>query len=162
MAHQAAKKFEAEKNAYTATLHRSFEQHARGVVAVDYNRRKPPVPKAVAIEAKEWPPLNGPHLPSVGTSRYDQSGNQNMLELTELQHLELQRSDESPPGILDPVTNTRYVLVRSDEFDRVRSIVESDGLDMRQVGQLVNAAMREDDAGDPTLEFYQKEYGRQR
>jgi len=100
------------------------------------------VPKAVAIEAKEWLPLNGPHLPSVGTSRYDQSGNQNMLELTELQHLELQRSDESPPGILDPVTNTRYVLVRSDEFDRVRSIVESGGLDMRQVGQLVNAAMR--------------------
>jgi len=30
---------------------------------------------------------------------------------------------------------------------------------MRRCG---DAAMREDDAGDPTLEFYQKEYGRQR
>jgi len=38
LAHQAAKKFEAEKNAYAAALHRSFEQHARGVVAVDYDR----------------------------------------------------------------------------------------------------------------------------
>jgi len=57
-------KFEAEKNVYAAALHRSFEQHARGVVAVDYNRwdqryrhviaaalLKPPVPKAVEIEA---------------------------------------------------------------------------------------------------------------
>jgi len=60
------KKFEAEKNDDAAALHRSFEQHARGVVAVDYNRRdqgywhfvaaallKPPVPKAVEIEAKK-------------------------------------------------------------------------------------------------------------
>ena len=66
------KKFEAEKNAYAAALHRSFEQHARGVVAVDYDRwkatgrsrdparwssaaalLKPPVPKAVEIEATE-------------------------------------------------------------------------------------------------------------
>ncbi len=55
-------KFEKENNAYAAALHRSFEQQARGVVAVDYNQfdkaywhfvaaalLKPPVPKAVEI-----------------------------------------------------------------------------------------------------------------
>ncbi len=55
-------KFEKENNAYAAALHRSFEQQARGVVAVDSNQfdkaywhfvaaalLKPPVPKAVEI-----------------------------------------------------------------------------------------------------------------
>lgn len=60
------KKFESEKNGYAAALHRSFEQHARGVVAVDYSQfdnaywhfvaaalLKPPDPKAVEIEPKK-------------------------------------------------------------------------------------------------------------
>jgi len=59
-------KFEAKKNPYAAALHRSFEQHARGAVAFDYNQfdkayahfvaatiLTPPAPKAVEIEAKK-------------------------------------------------------------------------------------------------------------
>lgn len=55
-------KFEKEGNVYAAALHRSFEQQARGVVAMDYNQfdkaywhfvaaalLKPAVPKAVEI-----------------------------------------------------------------------------------------------------------------
>jgi hypothetical protein len=32
-------------------------------------------------------------------------------------------------------------------------------LDMRRVAVLVEQVMREDDADDPTLEFYQRKYG---
>ena len=35
---------------------------------------------------------------------------------------------------------------------------DDDGLDMRQVGALIEEAMREDDADDPLLESYQN-YG---
>ncbi len=31
---------------------------------------------------------------------------------------------------------------------------------MRQVAELVDTAMHEDDAGDPTLAYYQEKYGR--
>jgi len=85
-----------------------------------------------------------------------------MLELTEFQQRELEHSEESPPSILDPATNMRYVLVRGDVFDRIRMLMDDNGPDMGQVGQLVESAMREVDAGDPTLDFYQQQYGRQR
>lgn len=38
----------------------------------------------------------------------------------------------------------------------MKSIFEEDGLDMRQVAVLVEQAMREEDAQDPSLESYQK------
>ena len=42
---------------------------------------------------------------------------------------------------------------------RIRGLLEDDGLDMRQVAVLVERAMRDDDANDPTLAFYQQKYG---
>jgi hypothetical protein len=47
------------------------------------------------------------------------------------------------------------VVVRADVYERVQSVVE-DGLPMQQVGQLVQAAMREDDENDPLLDSYQQ------
>ena len=43
-------------------------------------------------------------------------------------------------------------------YQRFRRLLEEedDGLDMRQVGMLIEEAMREDDANDPLLESYQK------
>jgi hypothetical protein len=83
-----------------------------------------------------------------------------MIALTEEQGQELARAAESPPTVIDPVTNTAYVLVRADVYERMRRMVEDDGPDMRQVAALVERAMREDDAGDPTLHFYQEKYGK--
>jgi hypothetical protein len=60
--------------------------------------------------------------------------------------------------VLDPATNTAYVLVRADVYERMRRLIEDDHLDMREVAVLVERAMREDDAGDPTLDFYQEKY----
>jgi hypothetical protein len=83
-----------------------------------------------------------------------------MIELTEQQQ---QAVDASPePRLIDPRTRKAYVLVGADVYERLRDLLARDeGLDMRQVAALVERAMREDDADDPTLEFYQRKYGRE-
>ena len=82
-----------------------------------------------------------------------------MIELTEQQQKELDASPE--PRLLDPRTNKAYVLVGADIFERIRNVLSGDdGPDMRQVAALVERAMHEDDADDPTLAFYQQKYGR--
>jgi hypothetical protein len=81
-----------------------------------------------------------------------------MIELTEQQQ---QAVDADPEArLLDPRTNKAYVLVGAEAFNRVKGLLaDDDGPDMRQVAALVEAAMAEDDAGDPTLEYYQRTYG---
>lgn len=83
-----------------------------------------------------------------------------MIELTQQQQQIVDASAE--PRLIDPRTRKTYVLVAADVYERLRGLLgEDDGLDMRQVASLVERAMREDDAGDPTLEFYQRKYGGQ-
>jgi hypothetical protein len=82
-----------------------------------------------------------------------------MIELTEQQQQALDASPE--PRLIDPRTQEAYVLIKADLYERLRGLLaEEEGLDMRQVAALVERAMREDDADDPTLEFYQQKYGR--
>lgn len=82
-----------------------------------------------------------------------------MLELTQEQQQALDTAPE--PRLIDPRTQTIYVLVRADVCERLRGLLaEGEDLDMRQVAVLVERAMREEDADDPTLEFYQRKYGR--
>jgi hypothetical protein len=83
-----------------------------------------------------------------------------MIELTEQQQ---QAVDAGPePRLIDPRTQKTYVLVRADVYERIRGLLsdDEDDLHMRQVAALVDRAMREDDAGDPTLDYYQQKYGR--
>ncbi len=47
-----------------------------------------------------------------------------------------------------------YIVLKAEVYERLRAVVD-DGLDMTQVGALVEAVMREEDAGDPLLESYQ-------
>jgi len=61
--------------------------------------------------------------------------------------------------LIDPRTQKAYVLVGVEMFERMRSLL-ADYLNMHQVSILVDRAMREDDAGDPSLAFYQEKYGR--
>ena len=78
-----------------------------------------------------------------------------MIDLTHEQRQAL--AGEDPPQVRDPETNETYVLVKAKVYERFRQLLEddSDGLDMRQVGVLIEEAMREDDANDPLLESYQ-------
>ena len=82
-----------------------------------------------------------------------------MIELTQEQRQELDRPE--PALARDPMTNTTYVLVRDDVYQRLRGLLDDDRLDMGQVAILVEHAMREDDAGDPTLAYYQRKYGKE-
>jgi hypothetical protein len=81
-----------------------------------------------------------------------------MIELTPEQVLALER-EPSPARVVDPRGQTAYVLVREDVYRRMQALLE-DEVDMAAVAVLVEEAMREDDAKDPTLEYYQRTYGR--
>jgi hypothetical protein len=81
-----------------------------------------------------------------------------MIELTDQQRQTLAQNEE-PPTVVDPETKTVYVLVPRDVYERMRLLLDEE-VDMRQVAVLVERAMQEDDADDPTLDFYQQQYGR--
>ena len=75
-----------------------------------------------------------------------------MIELTREQRQEL--ASETPTA-RDPETGETYVLVKADVYERLRRILDDDGLTSGQVAALIAEAMREDDAGDPLLDSYQ-------
>lgn len=82
-----------------------------------------------------------------------------MIELTAQQQQAVDAVAEL--RMIDPRTRKVYVLIDADIYERIRSLLaEDEGPDMRQVAALVERAMREDDAADPTLEFYQRKYGK--
>lgn len=75
-----------------------------------------------------------------------------MRELTEQQRRDLEKKG----AVHLTGSDGEYVLMRADVYERLRSVLEDDGLDSTQVGQLVEQTMREYDEGDPLLESYQK------
>jgi hypothetical protein len=80
-----------------------------------------------------------------------------MIELTEPFQRALDNQPNEPLQVVDPRTKQTYVLLRNEEYERMKEILdEDDGLDMRQVAVLIAEAMREDDEQDPLLESYQK------
>jgi hypothetical protein len=78
------------------------------------------------------------------------------FELTEQQRQGLPTSADAPLRFTDPFTQREYVLLPAEAYDRLQAALD-DGLDRRQVGALVEANMREEDAGDPLLELYQQD-----
>jgi hypothetical protein len=48
-----------------------------------------------------------------------------MIELTEIQRQALAEAD-SPPEIVDPTTQEKYVLIRRDLYERLKSLLEED------------------------------------
>ena len=78
-----------------------------------------------------------------------------MIELTEQQRGELTATDA--PELLDPETGKTYVLVPSEVYERLKSVLEDEP---RVTGEMVDRLMEEEDRDDPTLAFYQQEYGR--
>ena len=79
-----------------------------------------------------------------------------MIELTEQQRQELLATDS--PQVLDPGTGKTYVLVQTEIYERFRELWE-DG--PRVTGEMVDRLMEEEDRDDPTLAFYQQQYGRE-
>jgi hypothetical protein len=82
-----------------------------------------------------------------------------MIELTPEQQQSLDANADL--RIIDPRTQKVYVLIDAGIYERIQTLVaEEEEPDMRQVAALVEDAMREDDADDPALEYYQRKYGR--
>ncbi len=49
-----------------------------------------------------------------------------MIELTLEQRNAVAQDVEGPPLVLDPNTNTKYVLIRAEVFDRIRQLFDLD------------------------------------
>ncbi len=78
-----------------------------------------------------------------------------MIELTEQQWQQLRATDTS--RILDPATGKTYVLVPTEIYERLKGFLEDEpGV----TGEMVDRLMEEEDRDDPTLAFYQQQYGR--
>lgn len=78
-----------------------------------------------------------------------------MIELTEEQRQGLTAAD--PPEVLDPVTGKTYVLVPAEVYKRIKGLLEDE---IRVTGEMVDRLMEEEDRDDPTLAYYQQQYGR--
>jgi hypothetical protein len=78
-----------------------------------------------------------------------------MIELTKQQRQQLIGTDA--PQILDPETGKTYVLVQTEIYQRLKSLLEDEP---QVTGEMVDRLMEEEDQDDPTLVFYQQQYGR--
>jgi hypothetical protein len=77
-----------------------------------------------------------------------------MIELTEEQRQEMTGPE---PRAVDPVTNTTYVLVREDVYQRLKAIVSE--VPVLTTADVLDKVMAEDDLNDPWLAELQKKYG---
>jgi hypothetical protein len=64
-------------------------------------------------------------------------------------------NDAGPVTVVDPATDTYYVLVRADVFQELQDWIRD--LEPQDAYPLVDRIMADDDAHDPTLVGYQDE-----
>lgn len=78
-----------------------------------------------------------------------------MIELTLEQRNFVARNEETPPRILDPVTHTRYVLVREEVYDRVRRLFDAEQDHFaHDLAPHVMAVFGRDGWDDPAMDIY--------
>jgi hypothetical protein len=78
-----------------------------------------------------------------------------MIQLTLEQQNAVAQQAETPPAVFDPNTNTRYVLIREDVYERARGLFNLD--DSQYVSQLTPHVMEVfGRAGwdDPAMDIY--------
>jgi hypothetical protein len=64
------------------------------------------------------------------------------IELTEQQQQALQRDSERPPRVIDPATNTAYVLLRADVYQKMQALLDDE--DVRLMEPLLAELAPED------------------
>jgi hypothetical protein len=69
----------------------------------------------------------------------------------------IEKGNGSPLLVVDADTNVRYVLMRAEQYERVKAVFEHEDreYDPREAYPFVEEVMREDDANDPALASYQ-------
>jgi hypothetical protein len=83
-----------------------------------------------------------------------------IVNLTDDQRHAIEEHGGTPISLFDASTNSSYVLIRADQFEKVRALIEEGDYDPREAYPFIDKVMREDDALDPTLESYQEPSGR--
>jgi hypothetical protein len=78
-----------------------------------------------------------------------------MPNLTDDQRQAIEEHAGSPVYLIDTSTNISYVLLRADQFEKVRALFEDEEYNPRETYPFVERVMQEDDANDPTLDHYQ-------
>jgi hypothetical protein len=69
----------------------------------------------------------------------------------------IEKEGGSPVHLVDAATNVGYVLMRADQYEKVKAVFEREDRDFdpREAYPFVDEVMREDDANDPMLSSYQ-------
>jgi hypothetical protein len=74
--------------------------------------------------------------------------------LSDDQRQAFEQTGGKPVDVLDPMTNIQYVLIRADQYERVRSLVEDvQDIDPRETYPAIDAAFREG-WSDPSMDAY--------
>jgi hypothetical protein len=68
----------------------------------------------------------------------------------------IEKERGSPVHLIDAATNEHYVLMRAEQYEKVKAVFEHDDRDFnpREAYPFVEEVMREDDANDPILASY--------
>jgi hypothetical protein len=83
-----------------------------------------------------------------------------ILNLTDDQRQAIEEHGGTPIPFFDVATNSSYVLIRAEQYEKVRALLEEEDFDPREVYPFIDEVMREDDALDSTLDSYQDSSGR--
>lgn len=75
-----------------------------------------------------------------------------MIELTQQQREELHVPE---PLAIDPATQQTYVLVRRENYERLKALLALDNYDPDEGATFVNEIMAGDDVKDPSMDSYQ-------
>jgi hypothetical protein len=77
------------------------------------------------------------------------------IKLSEEQRQALAGCPEIPLKVIDELTETVYVLIRADLYEKQAAGGEFDSFDPRETYPFVEEVMRADDANDAVLNSYQ-------
>jgi hypothetical protein len=79
-----------------------------------------------------------------------------MIELTLEQRQAVERQEEIPPRVVDPITHAKYVLVREDVYDRVSRLfdVDENGQFARDLTPHVLEIFGREGWDDPSMDVY--------
>jgi hypothetical protein len=75
-------------------------------------------------------------------------------KLSDELRLTLEQEGCTPVHLVDSTTNTGYMIMRADQYEKVKSVFEREDRDFEpsEAYPFVDEVMQEDDANDPTLE----------
>ena len=77
-----------------------------------------------------------------------------MIELSVEQHQSLTTNSGEPPRAHDPVTDTEYVLVRSEVYDRIKTLIADDKEWPRDAYAAAMQVFAADGWNDPRMDVY--------